>query len=69
MLMRTLGNTAADAADRVVYLAASPEVASVTGQYFAKRKPGKLSRAAQDDAAADRLWAESERLCGLSPSN
>jgi NAD(P)-dependent dehydrogenase (short-subunit alcohol dehydrogenase family) len=49
-------------ADTIVYLASSPEVASVTGLYFFKRKPERPSAAAQDDVAASRLWAESERL-------
>jgi hypothetical protein len=49
-------------ADTIVYLASSPEVASMTGRYFYKRKPDAPSAAAQDDAAASRLWAESERL-------
>ena len=40
-----------------VYLASSPDVASVTGQYFSDCKPTKPSRAAQDDEAARRLWA------------
>jgi NAD(P)-dependent dehydrogenase (short-subunit alcohol dehydrogenase family) len=49
-------------ADTIVWLASSPEVAGVTGQYFARRKPGALSRAAQDDTAARRLWEISEKL-------
>ena len=49
-------------ADTIVWLASSPDVADVSGQYFARRKPGALSRAAQDDAAARRLWEASEKL-------
>ena len=49
-------------ADTLVWLAASPEVAGVSGQYFARRKPGALSRAAQDDEAARRLWDMSQTL-------
>src|SRR5215469_696075 len=49
-------------AETIVYLASSPEVASVSGRYFYKCKPDTPSPAAQDDAAASRLWAESERL-------
>jgi NAD(P)-dependent dehydrogenase (short-subunit alcohol dehydrogenase family) len=49
-------------AETIVYLASSPDVASVTGLYFFKRKPDTPSAAAQDDVAASRLWAESERL-------
>jgi NAD(P)-dependent dehydrogenase (short-subunit alcohol dehydrogenase family) len=46
----------------VIYLASSPEVDGVTGGYFYKCKPAKLSKAAQDDAAARRLWEESEQM-------
>jgi NAD(P)-dependent dehydrogenase (short-subunit alcohol dehydrogenase family) len=49
-------------ADTIIWLASSPEVAGVSGQYFARRKPGALSRAAQDDTAARRLWEISEKL-------
>lgn len=45
-----------------VYLASSPEVHEVTGGYFAKSKPKTPSKAAQDAAAAERLWALSEQL-------
>ena len=45
-----------------VYLASSPEVAGVTGEYFYKCKPKKLSAFAEDDEAAARLWDLSEKL-------
>jgi len=58
-------------AEPLVYLAASPEVAGVTGAYFTggylpgvhQRTP---SRAARDDAAARRLWELSDRLVGIT---
>jgi NAD(P)-dependent dehydrogenase (short-subunit alcohol dehydrogenase family) len=49
-------------ADTIVYLASSPEVANTTGAYFVKRKITAPSRAAQDDAAAKRLWEASEAI-------
>ncbi len=49
-------------AETIVYLASSPEVASTSGLYFYQCKPDTPSAAAQDDAAASRLWAESDRL-------
>jgi len=52
-------------AETVVYLAASPEVAEVTGGYFDKRRQRQPSTAAQDDAAARRLWEESVRIAGM----
>jgi len=48
-----------------VYLASSPEVDGVTGRYFANEKEGSVSKTAQDDELAERLWWESERLTGI----
>ena len=45
-----------------IYLATSPAVAGKTGMYWVRSKPGHMSRHARDDAAAERLWDESERL-------
>jgi NAD(P)-dependent dehydrogenase (short-subunit alcohol dehydrogenase family) len=45
-----------------IYLASSPEVAAVTGQYYFRCKPSTPSRVALDDEAARRLWAVSEEL-------
>ena len=45
-----------------IFLAASPEIADKTGMYWVRSKPGHMSRHARDDAAAERLWDESERL-------
>lgn len=49
-------------AETIVYLAASPEVATVSGGYFADCRPARPSKAAQDDTAAHRLWEESARI-------
>jgi NAD(P)-dependent dehydrogenase (short-subunit alcohol dehydrogenase family) len=48
------------------YLASSPDVAGVTGQYFYKCRVAKPSDAALDDAAAARLWDVSARMTGIS---
>jgi NAD(P)-dependent dehydrogenase (short-subunit alcohol dehydrogenase family) len=45
-----------------IYLATSPAVEGRSGLYWVRRKPGHMSRRARDDAAAARLWDESERL-------
>jgi retinol dehydrogenase-12 len=45
-----------------VYLASSPEVDGVTGGYFFRCRPASVSRAAQDDTAARRLWDVSDEL-------
>lgn len=56
-------------ADTLVYLASSPEVANVTGDYFCKRRPISPSKEAQDDAKAQRLWEETAKLAGLSETS
>ena len=55
-------------AETSVYLASSPEVEGVTGQFFTKCRPKTPSKAARDDAAAARLWAVSEQMVGLVPA-
>ena len=44
------------------WLASSPDVAGVSGQYFAHTRRGHPSKAARNDEAARRLWDESEKL-------
>jgi NAD(P)-dependent dehydrogenase (short-subunit alcohol dehydrogenase family) len=51
-------------AKTLVYLASSPDVAKVSGEFFYKSRLGKLSAEARDDSKARRLWAESERIAG-----
>jgi NAD(P)-dependent dehydrogenase (short-subunit alcohol dehydrogenase family) len=48
-----------------VYLASSPEVEGVSGKYFAKSRVAKESKAAQDAAAAEKLWQKSAELTGV----
>ncbi len=48
-----------------VYLASSPEVDGITGEYFYKGRPAKVSSNALDDVAATRLWSASEILVGI----
>jgi retinol dehydrogenase-14 len=50
-----------------VYLASSPAVADVTGQYFVRRREARPSRVATDDEAARRLWSVSEELVASVP--
>jgi NAD(P)-dependent dehydrogenase (short-subunit alcohol dehydrogenase family) len=51
-----------EGAKTIVYLASSPEVAGVTGQYFYKCRATQPSRAARDDRAALLLWERSAAL-------
>jgi NAD(P)-dependent dehydrogenase (short-subunit alcohol dehydrogenase family) len=48
-----------------VYLAMSPDVAEVSGEYFVRSKPARPSKAARDDEAAARLWDASAQLVGV----
>jgi retinol dehydrogenase-12 len=48
-----------------IYLASSPEVEGVTGQYFIRCRPRKPSRAARNEQFAERLWQLSEKLTGV----
>jgi NAD(P)-dependent dehydrogenase (short-subunit alcohol dehydrogenase family) len=52
-------------AETIVYLASSPDVASVSGEYFYKCRPAMPTAEARDDTAAARLWMESAKLAGM----
>lgn len=52
-------------AQTIIYLASSPEVEGVTGQYFDKSKSVRSSNESYDEAAARRLWEASEQLVRL----
>ncbi len=62
---KLFGRSPDNGADTIVYLASSPEVASDSGLYFFDRRKTTPTAAAQDDEAARKLWAVSERLAGL----
>jgi NAD(P)-dependent dehydrogenase (short-subunit alcohol dehydrogenase family) len=63
-LVRLFAISPEQGADTIVYLASSPDVANVTGQYFVKRKAAEPSTAARDDVAAKKLWEASEAPAG-----
>ncbi len=52
-------------AETLVYLASSPEAASVTGEYFHKCQPAVPSAEAQDDDKAQRLWLETSKIADM----
>lgn len=54
--------TPEEGADTAIYLATSPEVSLVSGEYFYRRKIAKTSVRALDDADAARLWETSAAL-------
>lgn len=55
-----------EGAQTSIYLASSPDVASVSGQYFIKCKPVRSSPASYDEVAQQRLWQISAQLTGLA---
>jgi NAD(P)-dependent dehydrogenase (short-subunit alcohol dehydrogenase family) len=48
-----------------IYLASSPEVAGISGKYFAKQKPVTSSPQSLDRTAASRLWELSREMTGV----
>ena len=64
-LARRFMKSPAAGAATPIYLAASSEVAGVSGRYFANRKAKESSKASYDTRAAARLWQVSSDLVGL----
>lgn len=58
--------TPEEGADTIVYLASSPEVEGITGQYWVKRRSIRSSPASYDEPAQKRLWEVSARMTGLA---
>ena len=52
-------------AETIVYLASSPDVDALSGEYFYECRPVTPTAAARDDAAAKRLWMESAKIAGI----
>jgi NAD(P)-dependent dehydrogenase (short-subunit alcohol dehydrogenase family) len=61
-----VAKTSEQGADTLAWLASSPDVATVSGEFFYKRRRGILTADAQNDALARRLWDESERIATAS---
>ncbi len=61
-------SSAAKGARTSLYLAGSPDVTTVTGQYFSRCRPANSSALTHNTTAAERLWAHSAELCGLPGS-
>ena len=65
-LLRPFLKTPEQGAQSGIYLASSPEVEGVTGRYYIDEMPATSSKRSYDIDAQTRLWAQSERLTGLS---
>jgi retinol dehydrogenase 12 len=58
--------TAKKGAATSIYLASSPDVANVSGEYFIKCKAKPPSKRGQDSATAAKLWDVSAEMVGLT---
>lgn len=63
---RLFARTPEKGAETGLFLAVSPEVADVSGAYYADRKPITPKAPARDTATTERLWEISEQLVGLT---
>jgi NAD(P)-dependent dehydrogenase (short-subunit alcohol dehydrogenase family) len=50
-----------------IYLASSPEVEGVSGEYFKRCRRVRPSKSGQDAALAAQLWVKSAQLTGVTP--
>ena len=64
-VMRLFAVSTKEGARTSVYLASSPQVAGVTGEYFKRERPARSSPASYDEELARRLWEISAPMAGL----
>ncbi|MEW6430190.1 MAG: SDR family NAD(P)-dependent oxidoreductase [Myxococcota bacterium] len=56
-------------AETPLYVATAPELAGVTGKFFVRKKDTAYPKGANEDPRVwKQLWAQSEKLVGLSPA-
>jgi retinol dehydrogenase-14 len=67
-LWRPFMKTPRDGAATSIYLSSSPDVAGITGKYFANSRPLSSNKTSYDEAAAARLWQVNAGLVGLAPA-
>jgi retinol dehydrogenase 14 len=60
--------TPAQGAQTSIYLASSPNMDGVTGEFFANGKPKTANKVAYDTDMAARLWQVSAELVGMTPA-
>lgn len=65
-IARAFGAKPEKGAETIIQLASAPELASVTGAYFAGGQQSRSSPASYDEAVARRLWEVSAELTGLA---
>ncbi len=64
-VMKPFMLTPTKGAETSIYLATSPEVEKITGEYFVKKKPKKPATVALRQDVANKLWEVSEKYVGL----
>lgn len=62
-LAKPFSSTPEQGADSLIWLATSPEAASLKGAYVSKRRPATPQKQALDPKLAADLWTLSEKLC------
>lgn len=64
-VMRTMAQSKEKGAETSIYIASSPEVEGINGEYFEKKAVANVSPEARDRDKALKLWILSEKLTGL----
>ena len=68
-LIWSFGASPEKGATTSIYLASSPEVEGVTGQYFAKSMPRRSASSSYDESLQRHLWEQSAQLVNLELPN
>ena len=66
IFVRLIGRSVEVGAQTIIYLASSPDVEGITGQYFVDQNAVPSSQASYDRDDASRLWEVSSELAGLA---
>lgn len=67
-ILRPFMLTTAQGAATSIHIASAPDLAQVSGRFFAKRTPRRSSAASYDAATAAKLWNVSAEMTGLTPT-
>lgn len=65
-LRRMSGVTPKEGAATSIYLASSPKISDITGEYWSKCQIAPSSEASHNREDAERLWNVCEKLCGIT---
>lgn len=65
VLARPFQRSVEEGAKTAIYLCTSPDVETVSGEYYADSRIAACSQYARDDEAARRLWEFSEKMVGI----